>query len=115
MFVQHTYIEEPHKSALESTIRQHDGISEPYLAQLYKAALDVYMLAGEAVTKPGLIFSRIANDKHVVASVTDERNGFYMQLAGALKANQGRQLTFGQKWVMQGKADNLSTTATKLW
>jgi hypothetical protein len=114
MFVQHQFIEEQHKAALESTIRQHAGITEPFLAKLYKAALDVYTLADQAAPQPGLVFSRIANEKHVVASVTDERTGTYLQLAGEIKKpNVGKQLTMGQKWIMQGSA--ASTTATKLW
>jgi hypothetical protein len=114
MFVQHQFIEEQHKAALESTIRQHAGITEPFLAKLYKAAFDVYTQAELAPPTPGLVFSRFVNEKHVVASVTDERTGLYLQLAGEIKKpHMGKQLTFGQKWIMQGSA--ASTTATKLW
>lgn len=115
MFVQHTYIEEPHKSTLEQIIRQHNVVTESYLAKVYRATLDVF-LSMNATSQPGLIFSRIANEKHVVASVTDERTGFYMQLAGEIKnPNQNKQITVGMKWAMQGKAELLSTTATKMW
>lgn len=114
MFVQHNYIEEQHKSALESTIRQHAGVTESYLAKLYKAALELFTTENPA-PQPGMIYSRITNDKFVVASVTDERTGNYMQLAGEVKSVQGRQITFGQKWIMEGKSDKLSTSATKLW
>lgn len=114
MFIQHEFIEEQHKAALESTIRQHNGITEQFLAKLYKAAFDVFTQAEQAPPQPGLVFSRIANEKHAVASVTDERSGLYLQLAGEIKKpHTGKQLTMGQKWIMQGSA--ASTTATKLW
>jgi hypothetical protein len=115
MFVQHTFIEEPHKSTLEQIIRQHNVVTESYLAKFYRAAFDTFLNAAP-VALSGMVVSRIANDKHVVASVTDERTGFYLQLAGEAKnPNQGKQITVGMKWAMQGKADNLSTTATKMW
>lgn len=114
MFIQHAYIEEPHKAALESTIRQHNGVTEQFLAKLYKSAFDVFTMAEQAPPAPGLVSSRIANEKHVIASVTDERSGIYLQLAGEIKKpHMGKQLTLGQKWIMQGSA--ASTTATKLW
>ena len=115
MFVQHTYIEDSHKVTLEQVIRQHAVITESYLARFYRSALDVF-INPKQTAQVGMIFSRIANDKFVVASVTDERTGFYLQLAGEIaNPNNGKQITVGTKWAMQGRAELLSTAATKIW
>lgn len=117
MFVQHTFIEESHKPTLETIIRHHAGITEPYLAKFYRAALDVFANLTEAKAQPSMIFSRFQGGDCVIASVTDERTGFFMQLAGAATPGKSHknQLTVGEKWVMQGSSETLSTMATKVW
>jgi hypothetical protein len=114
MFVKYPFIEENHKSTLETVIRQHAVVTEQFLAKLYSSAVAVFN-SDKSPGVAGLIFSRLVTDKHVVASVTDEVTGIYLQLAAEKAASVNRQLTVGQKWAMQGKHVGLSTTATKMW
>lgn len=112
MFVQHTFIEEPHKPVLESTIRQHLIVTEGMLAKLYQIAAESFEKEGKTKPQAGFTWSYIGNETDAVASATHEQTGFFVQLSGEKKAHQ-RNLTVGAKWAMQGKANG--ALVTKVW
>lgn len=113
MFVQHTYIDEIHKPTLETIIRQHQGVTEPFLAALYRACLDAQTNQTNPRPSAFILARFVSENNTVLASATDEKTGIYLQLAGDLKSSN--QLTVGQKWAMQGKDPKMSTMATKMW
>lgn len=115
MFARNALIEEAHRPVLESTIRNHAGITEPYLAKLYESAAKLFLDNDPAHLASGLSSAWFSDEKSTIVSVTDIATGVYLQLTGASKANSNRQLTVGQKWVMQGKHGSHQHGAVKLW
>jgi len=114
MFKQFPYITAEHAKAMASAIRNHDDITEHMLARLYDAALK--SASGPLPDMEGIIPSKmnVSNQQHgtvVVGTATDEKSGFYVQLARTSGKNL---LTVGQKWVME-QPNMQGNVATVLW
>lgn len=110
MFAQYTYIDETHKMAMTSVIRQQTFVTEAFLAKLYKAAL-------EAMKSPGkppdhhTVVSCVKSKEATVGTATDMQSGVYVQLADSGKGNM---LTVGKKWAIQGHDSVSNSIAIKL-
>lgn len=113
MFTQHAYIDDSHKPALESVIRQHEVVTEKLIAKLYLVALESFKSEGKLPQpQPSVSWSYVGGtDGNALSSATDEQTGIYVQLAGA----KGKllMLTVGTKWAMQAPSQH--AIATKLW
>lgn len=113
MFAQYTYIDEQHKLALTSVIRQQPFVTEAYIAKLYKAAR-----MAENGEKPleGIAANCMrqkTKDKETwLATATDPNTGIFIQLSQT--TGTGMLLAVGKKWVIQGHDPVSNTTQTKL-
>lgn len=63
-----------------------------------------------------------ATAERVIATVTDQESGFFVQLSGVLDMSktpprpvEGPYLTYGKKFLTEIKNPQLQNTATKLW
>lgn len=111
MFLHHTFILPEHHVALESSIRNHAGITPPVLAKLYKAAL-------ANVEKPafetGYLTSHLKSENVSVGTATDSKSGIFVQLART-RENSRMLLTVGTKWAMEQPNPLQGNIATTLW
>lgn len=114
MFGTHPYIDETHKMAMTSVIRQQTFVTEVFLAKLYKAALDALKNPSKQIgTSPDhhTVVSCVKSKEVVVGTATDMQSGVYVQLANS---GNGNMLTVGKKWAIQGFDQVSNTAAVKL-
>lgn len=113
MFAQYTFIDEQHKLAMTSVIRQQPYVTEAYLAKLYKAAR-----MAENGEKPlegiaaNCLRHKVKDKETWLATATDPSTGIFIQLSQA--TGSGVMLTVGKKWAIQGHDPVSNTTQTKL-
>jgi len=110
MFARHDYILDQHKVTLSQAIHGHNFITEPLLARLYRAALD--MLENGKTGQPETMASLIEAKDLRIGAATDERTGTYVWLSVTPKS---RYLTLGQKWIVEQFDPATSTTSSKVW
>lgn len=93
------FLSVPHQAAIESAIRTHDVITEKVLISLYQTALA--LLKADDVKAEGTMTSKIAGTEFTLATATDTKTGFYVQL-GLVNATKGDPiLTIGQKFAQE--------------
>lgn len=111
MFAQHTFIDEQHKLAMTSVIRQQNYVTEPFLAKLYKAALDAMKPPSKTLPVENMAVNCVKTKEATLATATDLTTGIFVQLADTGKGNM---LTVGKKWAIQGTDPVSNTSVIKL-
>lgn len=112
MFAQYEFIEEAHKVALESTIRNHHFLTQQLAVKLYKTALDA--AKGKVTPEAGLLVSRVDNAKLALGTCTDTRTGVFVQIVRL--ADDGQVLlTVGQRWVVESTDAATGTSNINYW
>ncbi len=114
MFGHHTYILPQHAVALESAIRSHSVISAVnavLLARMYKLAMDGLK---QPTQETGFYTSTLQAGTVTVSSVTEAKNGLWIQLAKV--ADQSNvYMTIGQKWAMEQFNPAHGNVSTVFW
>lgn len=111
MFHHNTFIIPEHHVALESSIRNHMGVTSQVLAKLYKVAL---ANVDTAVYETGLFTSHLKSGNVLIGTATDSKSGVFIQLARA-EGNPRTLLTVGMKWAMEQPNPTQGNIATTLW
>lgn len=112
MFAQYQFIEETHKVALESAVRNHTGLTIPLAAKLYRLALE--SASTKAGAEHGFAVSRIDAANYAVGTCTDTRSGIFVQLV-IFNADKRRLLTVGTRWVTETTDRATGTTNFSYW
>lgn len=113
MFNQYRFIEETHKIALESAIRNHTVLTAPLAARLYQNA---HRAATEAKAghDSGFLISRVENPQVVIGTCTDTRTGLFIQLV-QIRESKHLMLTLGSRWIVETSDAATGTTNLVYW
>jgi hypothetical protein len=111
MFNHYPFIAPEHHVALESCIRNHNVITSPLLAELYKAAL---FNVDKQTQITGRHTSHLITANVRIGTATDAKTGFYVQLA-KVEGQERPLLTVGSKWAMEQPNALQGNVATHIW
>lgn len=89
-----------HQAAIESSLRNHEVITEKLAIGLYQTCFSVLMAV--EVKADGIMTSKVEGTDYILATATDVKTGFYVQLARATALKTGDAiLTIGQKFAQE--------------
>lgn len=107
-----------HQAIIISVARNHQ-MSNQSVMRLYVSCLSVFQGKDKPeadVYKNRAVLNKVGKEKSdlVVATCTDGKTGFFIQLSGTITADS-LSLSCGQKWAMEISDPRSSMTSTKMW
>jgi len=88
-----------HQAAIESALRNHEVITEKLVVGLYQTCSSVLMAV--EVKADGVMTSKLDGADYTLATATDVKTGYYVQLAKLTGKNGDAILTIGQKFAQE--------------
>jgi len=113
MFNQYRFIEETHKIALESAIRNHAVLTAALAARLYRNAY-TSITEVKAAHDAGFMISRVETPQFTMGTCTCSRTGLFIQLV-QIKDTRHLMLTLGSRWAMETSDAATGTSNVLYW